>query len=182
MVRRRIRRRRRPRRRGGNLLPFQVTLLYNANSSRIEYVTSGDFNLSDDRPLAIRNYVITTSCSNPVAMQVGFLNGLENVLGPAKTIGTNVSVFRGRMPVALPRDYSADSIRIFSLIFTSPIPAQIVITIKILCKPFGVQQAKAAVLDRTTGSSNFVHTEVDNDLKSIKSDQSMAQDLQPLDS
>lgn len=175
MTRRRImRRRRRPRRRGGNLLPFQITLLYDAGSARTEFVTSGDFNLPNDRPLAIRNYVITTSCSAPVSMQVGFLNGLESVLGPARVIGTNVSTFRGRMPVMLPRDYTPNNIRIFSLIFTSPVPAQIVLTIKILCKPFGVQQSKVAVIDKRNNCLN-VHIDSDDDIKSFKSDQSMAQ-------
>lgn len=176
MPRRRIQRRRRFRRRNGlYMLPFQLTVIYNANSQRTEFLTSGDFNLSNDRPLAIRSYVITTSCDAPVAMQVGFLNGLEQILGPAKVIGQNVSIFRGRFPYALPRDYTANNIRLMSFIFTSSIDAKVVITVKLNCKPYGVQQSKQQVFRRYHNNDNSIKVDQDDDQYSIISDDAMAQ-------
>lgn len=147
MTRRRIMRRRRRTRRKGNLLPFEVTITYNQSTASIVNLTAGDFNLPNNRPLGIVSYSITATSDDACAMQVTFLNGLEEITQPAMVIGRNRCRFGGRMPVVLPRLYSTTTFQIMRLNFTSKIDSVVAITIKILARPYGVTSRTFATVD-----------------------------------
>lgn len=138
MTRRRNMRRRRRYRRRGNLLPFEATFSYTQATAAVVNLTSSDFGLPNNRPVGIVSYSITATSDDACAMQVTFLNGLEEITQPAMVIGRDRCRFGGRMPVVLPRLYAVATFQIMRLNFTAKIDSTIVLTVRIMARPFGV--------------------------------------------
>lgn len=164
--RRNIRRRRRPRMRS-NLLPFEATFTYTQTTSSVVFLTAGNFALPTNRPLGIVSYSITATSDDACAMQVTFLNGLEEITQPAKVIGRNRCRFGGRMPIVLPRLYTSADFKIMQLNFTSKIDSITVVCVRIMTRPFGVTSRTFATVspsgylmyNENRSSDNTIHKE-----------------------